>query len=161
MKVRSIWREKMRFIAEADHHAVPMDTKVPIGDDTALSPKQMVLAALCGCSGMDIVAYLTKHKQPIAKFEIEVDASLTQTGHPIIFQEIVITFIFEGVLDAKKVIEAVRLSQTLYCSIGAILSKSASLNYMIQLNSVTIGTGQSNFEKLIKAEAKTLAGSQS
>lgn len=151
MKVRSIWREKMRFIAEADHHAVPMDTKIPIGDDTALSPKQMVLAALCGCSGMEIVACLTKHKQPIAKFEIEVDASLTQNGHPIIFQEIMMTYLFEGVLDVKKVIEAVRLSQTLYCSVGAMLSKSAALSYIIQLNSVTIGTGQSNFEKPVTA----------
>jgi len=51
MKLRSVWNEKMRFTAEVDSHSVPMDTKPPIGDDTAITPKQMLVVAICGCTG--------------------------------------------------------------------------------------------------------------
>ena len=105
MKLKSVWREKMRFTAEVDNHSIPMDTKSPIGEDTAATPKQMLMAAICGCTGMDVVALLKKYQQPLSKFEIEAEASVTDGAHPIVFKEVQLVFKLEGVLEKEKVLE--------------------------------------------------------
>ncbi|MFZ4404867.1 MAG: OsmC family protein [Pseudobdellovibrionaceae bacterium] len=145
MKFKSVWAEKMRFTTEIDSHSVSMDTKPPIGDDTAITPKQMLVAAICGCTGMDVVALLKKNHQPLSKFEIEAEASVTEGAHPIVFKEVQLTFKIEGALEKEKVLEAIALSQTKYCSVSAMLSKSFPIHYTVQLNSEVIGAGSAQF----------------
>ncbi len=145
MKLKSVWSEKMRFTAQVENHIVPMDTKPPIGEDTAITPKQMLIVAICGCTGMDIVSLLKKYKQPLIKFEIEAEATVTEGAHPIVFKEVQLVFKLEGALEKEKVIEAVTLSQTKYCSVSAMLSKSFPINYTVQLNSENIGAGSAKF----------------
>ena len=145
MKLKSVWGEKMRFTAEVDNHSIPMDTKQPIGDDTAATPKQLLIAAICGCTGMDVVALLKKYHQPLIKFEIEAEASVTEGVHPIVFKEVQLVFKLEGALEKEKVLEAITLSQTKYCSVSAMLSKSFPIRYTIQLNSENIGAGSAQF----------------
>ncbi len=147
MKLKSVWGEKMHFTAEVDNHSVLMDTKPPIGDDTAITPKQMLVAAICGCTGMDVVALLKKYKQPLSKFEIEAEASVTEGHHPIVFKEVQLVFKLEGSLEKEKVLEAITLSQTKYCSVSAMLSMAFPINYTVQLNSENIGTGTAQFKK--------------
>lgn len=124
MKLKSVWAEKMRFNAEADNHTVPMDTKPPIGDDTAITPRQMLIAAICGGSGMDVVALLKKYKQTVSKFEIEAEASVIEGAHPVVFKEVQPPLKLEGTLEKEKLLEAITLSQTKYCSVSAMLSKA-------------------------------------
>jgi putative redox protein len=145
MKLKSVWSEGMRFTAEVDNHSVPMDTKPPIGDDTAVTPKQMLVAAICGCTGMDVVALLKKYHQPLTKFEIEADALVTEGVHPVIFKEVQLVFKLEGPLEKEKVLQAITLSQTKYCSVSAMLSKSFPIHYTVQLNSESIGAGSAQF----------------
>ena len=145
MKLRSVWGEKMHFVAEVDNHSIAMDAKPPIGDDTAITPKQMLVAAICGCTGMDVVALLKKHKQPLSKFEIEADASLTEGTNPVIFKDVQLVFKLEGPLEKERVLEAITLSQTKYCSVSAMLSKSFPIHYSVQLNSESIGAGSAKF----------------
>lgn len=147
MKLKAVWSEKIRFTAEVDNHTVAMDTKPPIGKDTAITPKQMLIAAICGCTGMDVVALLKKYKQPLSKFEIEAEASVTEGPHPIVFKEVQLVFKLEGSLEREKVLEAITLSQTKYCSVSAMLSKAFPINYTIQLNSENIGAGIAQFQK--------------
>ena len=147
MKLKSVWSEKMRFIADVDNHSVPMDTKPPIGEDTAITPKQMLVAAICGCTGMDVVALLKKYQQPLSKFEIEAEASVTEGSHPIVFKKVQLVFKIEGALEKEKVLEAITLSQTKYCSVSAMLSKSFPIHYTVQLNSENIGAGSAQFPK--------------
>jgi uncharacterized OsmC-like protein len=52
MKLQCVWNDKMRFTAEADSHEVAMDAKSPIGSESAMTPKQLVVAAICGCTAM-------------------------------------------------------------------------------------------------------------
>lgn len=106
MKVLTKWTEKMKFIASADGHETSMDTKAPIGTDTALTPKQLVVAGLAGCTAMDVVALMKKHKQPLESFEIESDVEKSTGGYPEVFTRAVLTFRLEGALDIGKVIEA-------------------------------------------------------
>lgn len=147
MKLKAVWSEKMRFTTEVDNHTVPMDTKPPIGDDTAITPKQMLVAAICGCTGMDVVALLKKYKQPLSKFEIEAEATVAEGPHPIVFKEVHLVFKIEGSLEKEKVLEAITLSQTKYCSVSAMLSKAFPINYTVQLNSEQIGAGNAQFQK--------------
>ena len=145
MKFKSVWAEKMRFTTEIDNHSVSMDTKPPIGDDTAITPKQMLVAAICGCTGMDVVALLKKYHQPLSKFEIEAEAFLTEGVHPIVFKQANLVFKLEGSLEKEKVLEIINLSQTKYCSVSAMMSKAFPIHYSVQLNSETIGEGRANF----------------
>ncbi len=147
MKIKTVWTSKMLFTAAVDDLFVAMDAKAPIGEGTAVTPKQMLVAAICGCTGMDVVALLKKYQQPLTSFVIEAEASVTNDGHPIVFKEVQIIFKLEGDLVKEKVLEAVTLSQTKYCSVSAMLSKSFPINYSVQLNSITIGAGSAHFEK--------------
>lgn len=146
MKLRSIWSEKMLFTAEIDTHTVPMDSKPPIGDGTATTPKELLIAAICGCTGMDVVALLKKYKQPLSKFEIEAEATVTEGAHPIVYKEVQLVFKLEGALEKAKVLEAITLSQTKYCSVSAMLSKAFPIHYTVQLNSENIGGGSAQFQ---------------
>ena len=145
MKIKTVWAEKMRFTSEIENHMVSMDTKPPIGEDTAITPKQMLVAAICGCTGMDVVALLKKYHQPLSKFEIEAEATVTEGSHPIVFKMVQLVFKIEGTLEKEKVLEAITLSQTKYCSVSAMLSKAFPIQYTVQLNSEVIGTGIAQF----------------
>jgi putative redox protein len=146
MKLVCNWNEKMKFTAEADQHKVEMDTKPPIGTDTALTPKQLLLAGICGCTGMDVVALLKKYKQPLEKLHIEAETTLTEGIYPAVFKEVRLIFKVSGEVDPAKVVEAVTLSQTKYCGVSAMVSKSVPISYSIELNGKVIGTGTANFK---------------
>jgi putative redox protein len=145
MKLKTVWAEKLRFTAEVDNHSILMDTKPPLGEDTGITPKQMLVAAICGCTGMDVVALLKKHHQPLSKFEIEAEAAVIEGAHPLVFKEIQLVFKIEGNLEKEKVLEAITLSQTKYCSVSAMLSKSFPIHYTVKLNSEVIGSGSAQF----------------
>ena len=72
----------------------------------------MLIAAICGCTVMDVVALLKKYHQPLSRFEIEAEASVTEGAHPIVFKEVRLVFKIQGALEKDKVLEAITLSQT-------------------------------------------------
>jgi putative redox protein len=146
MKLQCVWNDKMRFTAEAVNHVVAMDTLPPMGGDSAMTPKQLVVAAICGCTAMDVVALLKKYKQPLESFSIESETSLTEGSYPTVFKEVRLVFKIKGAVDAGKVMEAVTLSQTKYCSVSAMLSKAVPISYAVELNGVNIGSGQADFK---------------
>lgn len=148
MKLICNWNGKMKFTAEADNHKVEMDTKSPIGTDSALTPKQLLLAGICGCTAMDVAALLKKYKQSLDSFQIEADTSLTEGVHPAIFKEVRLVFKLKGHLDSKKVLEAVTLSQTKYCGVSAMVSKAVPISYTVELNGEKIGEGHADFSTL-------------
>ena len=88
---------------------------------------------------------MKKFKQPLSKFEIVAEASVKEGPHPIVFNEVRLVFKFDGALEKEKVLEAVTLSQTKYCSVSAMLAKAFPINYIIELNSETIGSGHAQF----------------
>jgi putative redox protein len=139
MKVVTKWTEKMQFVASADGHDVRMDTKAPIGSDAALTPKQLVVAGLAGCTAMDVIALMKKHKQTVESFEIEADVEKSSGGYPEVFTGAALVFRLQGTLDEAKVIEAVTLSQTKYCGVSAMLAKAFPIRYRIEINGKPVG----------------------
>jgi putative redox protein len=146
MKSAVVWKDAMEFEGRAEGHFVPMDAKSPIGKDKASTPKDLVVMGLGGCTAMDVIALLKKYKQPPTAFKVELDVQATTGKPPSVFEKALLTFIVEGAVDAEKLLEAVKLSQTKYCGVSAMLSKSFPIEYRVILNGGEIGTGSASFE---------------
>ena len=131
-KVNTVWKEKMAFESQLGNHTIRMDTTPELGDDSGASPKQLLLAGLAGCTGMDVVSLLNKMRVPFTNFEMDIEADLTEE-HPIVFSEIRLKYVFWGDnLDKAKVKKAVKLSQDKYCGVSAMLKKNSLITYTIE-----------------------------
>lgn len=146
MKLRCTWNEAMKFTAEADGHRISMDAKTPIGGDTAMTPKHLLLAGICGCTAMDVIALLKKHKQPFETLEVDADTDLSVGVFPAVFTEVRLIFRLKGAVDPMRFLEAVNLSQTKYCGVTAMVSKSVPITYNVELNGNRIGSGRADFD---------------
>ena len=145
MKVECRWESKMRFSAASESHQIAMDARPPIGDFSAMTPKHLLLAGICGCTGMDVVALLKKYKQPLESLEVDADADLTEGAYPAIFKEVKLVFRAKGRIEGEKLLEAVRLSQTKYCGVSAMVAKAVPLSYVVELNGTALGSGRADF----------------
>lgn len=131
-KARVKWVEKLRFIGTGHGgHSLVMDAPRKAGGDaSAVAPGELVLIGLGGCTSVDVVNILTKMRVPFKDIQIEIEAQPAET-HPKIYKWIKITYRFTGVKDRAKAEKAVKLSKEKYCSVSAILSKSAEMSYEI------------------------------
>jgi len=144
MKIITTWQGKMRFDSSDGEHITVMDAAPPFGEGKALSPKQLFLASICGCTGVDVAARMRKHKQDLKKFYIEADAPKRE-GKPSTFDSVMLDYFFEGVLESSVVIEAVVASQTEECGVSAMVAKHCPIRYRVHLNGDLIQEGESNF----------------
>ncbi|MBU0580735.1 MAG: OsmC family protein [Candidatus Margulisbacteria bacterium] len=133
MEIAAVYKNNMYFEATADGLVVGMDALPEHGGQgQGILPKQLVLAGLAGCTGMDVVSILKKMRQSWQEFQIKVNAEKSTT-HPIVFTKVHIKYIFKGVeLDKEKVEKAVRLSQEQYCGVGAMLRKATEISWEIE-----------------------------
>ncbi|MCB0407097.1 MAG: OsmC family protein [Bdellovibrionales bacterium] len=145
MKAFLNWTGGMKFNAVAGDHTLVMDAKTPIGKDEGMTPKELVAVGLGGCTAMDVIALLKKHKQNHSSMKIEVDIATTQKGHPSVFENANITFDVEGDVDKNILLESIHLSQTKYCGVSAMISKACPIHYIVKLNGEVIGEGQAQF----------------
>lgn len=145
MKANLKWTEGMRFTVDSDGHSVDMDAKAPIGKSSAMTPKELVAAGLGGCTAMDVVALLKKHKQAYESFNVDVDVAMSKGGSPVVFTDAVLTFKLVGAADKDIFIEAVKLSQTKYCGVSAMMCKAFPIKYVVVLNGEIISEGFAAF----------------
>jgi len=143
MKLTTNWMEKFRFSATDGTNSTTMDTNPPYGEGF-LTPKQLCLAAVEGCTAMDVISHLNKRKQLPKSFSIEADADLTAT-HPKVFSEIRLLYHFEGEVQTALALEAVELSQTKYCGVSAMMAKNCPIRYQVFLNGSLVGQGEAKF----------------
>jgi putative redox protein len=125
------WAGKMTFIGKAGtNHLVPMDTTPDFGgDSSATKPLELLLLALGGCTGMDIVSLLKKMRQDFSGIEMNLTAERSEE-HPNVYTKIDLEYVIYGRgIDEEKVKRAVELSQEKYCSVSAMLRKSCPVNY--------------------------------
>src|SRR6202167_269998 len=122
------WVEKRRFNGISDSgHTIVMD-----GDKvTGSSPMELVLIALCGCTGYDVVSILRKKREPFTSLEVRAEAERA-LNPPTVHTEIRLVYRVGGKVSHKAVEDAVRLSEEKYCSVAAMLNKSAKITYTIE-----------------------------
>jgi putative redox protein len=145
MHAKLIWKENLQFTAEADGHVVLMDAKPPVGQGKAQTPKQLLLAALCGCTAMDVASLMHKQRQDMKRFEVTAEAAVREGAHPAVFTAVELAFRIEGTVDPALAVEAARLSQSVYCSISAMLSRAVPIRYEVFVNGISAGRGEAQF----------------
>ena len=127
--------DKMAFDVELNGHHFTLDASEQVGgEDKGPRPKGLMLSALGGCTGMDVVSILRKMKVTEYKLNIDVSGELTDE-HPKIYHTITIEFKFKGNnLPESKIKKAVELSETRYCGVSEMLRKAAKLTTIIYIN---------------------------
>src|SRR5690606_7602562 len=113
------WKDAMQFEGQVGEQTVPMDSKPPFGKGGAPTPKELVALGLGGCTAMDVIALLKKYKLPPQAFRIEIDIESSTSGQPVVFERALLSFIVDGSVEAERLLEAVRLSQTKFCGVSA------------------------------------------
>lgn len=127
--------DDLSFNIDLDGHSFKIDSAEEFGGkNRGPKPKNLMLAALGGCTGMDVASIMKKMKVPYDSLEIKVDGVLTET-HPRHFEKMHITYTVKGKdLDRKKVERAVSLSQDNYC--GVTFNYRASMEISHEINIV-------------------------
>jgi putative redox protein len=113
---------------------IPIDGSTEIGGRNAgARPMELVLMGLGSCGAMDIISILKKQRQDLKDLKINIDSERDYDQTPAVFKEIKVEFIFYGKLEENKVEKAVTLSMEKYCSVSAMLEKTAKITYSFQI----------------------------
>ncbi len=122
--------DAVHFVAEtANGGRVPIDGAPAIGGQgLGARPMELLLAALGGCSGIDVVSILGKQRQTIHDLTVTVDGERT-AGEPAVFASIRVHFSLRGPTDERAVARAVALSMDKYCSVARVLEPTATISY--------------------------------
>ena len=128
MRITVQWNRNFRFSAnDQDGHEVEMDATQMDGKMRGITPMQLLLIALGGCTGIDVVQILEKQRQQITGLDIIVSGD-RKADPPRYFEKIRIEYVLTGQeLDDSKVQRAIRLSEEKYCSVGAMLNSRAKI----------------------------------
>jgi len=127
--VRVKWLEKLQFVGvDATKHSVVMSGQGE-EDGIGMSPSQLLLVALGGCTAYDVVSILTKKRQRLTGLEVEV-AGEQEPEPPWTYRKVHLTYRLRGRgLSEKAVRDAIELSKDKYCSVGATLAAAAEITY--------------------------------
>ena len=130
-----IFQDKMAFDVELNEHHFTIDANEGVGgENRGPRPKGLVLSALGGCTGMDVVSILRKMKVTEYELTIDVSGELTEE-HPKIYHTITVKFSFTGDnLPHNNIKKAVELSETRYCGVSEMLRKSSQIITLIYVN---------------------------
>jgi putative redox protein len=129
ISAKALWTDNERYVGEAtSHHAIVMDTAK---EKTANSPMELVLIALCGCTASDVVGILRKKREPFTSLEVSAEGERAE-GYPAVYTQIKLTYRVGGKVSSKAVEDAVRLSKEKYCSVSAMLQKTAKITIVIE-----------------------------
>jgi putative redox protein len=127
-EARTTWIEKQRFNGVASSgHSIVVDGDKTTGN----SPMELVLIGLCGCTGYDVVSILQKKREPFTSLEVRAEAERA-VEPPSVYTEIKLIYRVGGKVSRKAVEDAVRLSKEKYCSVSAMLAKTAKISEEIQ-----------------------------
>ena len=115
-----------QFVAETGSgHHILLDDAVGA---TGAKPIELVAVALAGCTAFDVITILhQKHHQKITGYQVRVEAE--QAGlPPQVFTKVSIHHMLMGLgIDSAAVEQAIHLSEDKYCSVGAMLKQTASI----------------------------------
>jgi putative redox protein len=124
------WKQQFQFEGRGNNNLpVPLD-----GDSKAAnSPVELVLIALCGCTAYDVVSILQKKRELLTGLAVSAEAEKAAEP-PRVYTQIKLLYRVSGSVSRKSVEDAVRLSEEKYCSVAAMLNKTARITYEIQVD---------------------------
>ncbi len=128
------WAEGMRFETEINGHKLILDAAEDNGGtNQGPRPKALMLAALAGCTGMDVISILKKMRVDVTDFSIEIEANLTEE-HPKHYDAMKVIYKFKGNnLEMEKLQKAVSLSEERYCGVSAVYKKAMPVTFEVRI----------------------------
>lgn len=103
-----------------------------IDSTPGISPMELVLVGLAGCTGYDVASILTKKREPLIKFQVKVRGLRADT-QPMVYTHIEVEYLLWGKLDTTSVEQAIALSEAKYCSVSAMLKNTATIRTSYQI----------------------------
>lgn len=98
------------------------------GQNRGPSPMELVLVGLAGCTAIDVIDILQKKKVDVKEFDVRVEGTRAETI-PAVYTCIDVIYTFRGKdIPPRAVEQAIHLSEAKYCSVGAMLGKTAKIN---------------------------------
>jgi len=125
------WVEGEKFLAGTPSgHAISMDADRET--NLAPGPMEMLLVALGGCTASDVVSILRKKRQKLEALEVVVSGERAAEP-PRVWTKLEIVYRLHGHLDEKAVRDAIELSEGKYCSVAAMLRKTANIHFRYEI----------------------------
>ena len=128
------WLEKMAFKTIVNGHELILDaSEEGGGQNRGPRPKILMMVALAGCTGMDVVSILRKMRVEVEAFNVRVEGELTDE-HPKHYTSMKIIYEFKGKdLPMDKLEKAVSLSEERYCGVSAVYKKAMAVSTEIRI----------------------------
>lgn len=128
------WTDKVAFTGDMDGHKITVDaTEQSGGSDLGPRPKKLMLTALAGCTGIDVIMILGKMKVVPEAFNVIVEADVTEE-HPMHYTKMNVIYQFKGKdLPMDKLEKAVKLSESTYCGVTAVYRKAMEMTWEIRV----------------------------
>lgn len=130
-----VLRDDMIFTGYSSNgYSIPFDARPDAGGHEAgVSPVELVLIALGGCTGMDVISILRKKQEQVTGFEVIVDGERANE-HPKVYTTITVHFVITGHdIKPASVERAIELSRDKYCSVSAMLRPTVSISYTYEI----------------------------
>jgi len=126
------WVEKQQFIGVTPSgHAVAIDADRQ--RNSAPGPMEMLLVALGACTASDVADILEKKRQKLDSLEVVVSGERAPEP-PAVWTKLEIVYRLRGALDEKAVRDSIELSETKYCSVAAMLRKTAAVSFRYEMS---------------------------
>jgi len=120
--------------ANEQGNTIQMDASPDIGGtNQGMRPMQLLLAAMGGCSSIDVINILKKQKQPLQDIKVTITGEREKDVVPSLYTEVHAHFRLFGNLDRDKVQKAVSLAVEKYCSVAKTLEKTAKITYSVEV----------------------------
>lgn len=134
-KANVTWNQKFSFTGTSGSgFSIPLDAKEAVGGQgTGFLPMELMALSLAGCTAMDVISIMTKKRQQVTDFDVNVDADRAEE-HPRVFTRATIEYIFNGTdIDEKAVRRSIELSADRYCPAQGMLAQimPIELKYII------------------------------
>ncbi len=129
------WIEDLAFETVLNGHKIILDAEDNVGGkDRGPRPKPLMMVSLAGCTAMDVISILKKMRVDVKKFDVKVEAEVTEE-HPKHYSKMHLIYEFWGKdLPMDKLEKAVNLSQDRYCGVSYTYRKVMELTYEIRVH---------------------------
>jgi putative redox protein len=129
IEATALWTNDERFVGRASSgHELVVDAGA---EKSASSPIELVLIALCACTASDVVGILRKKREPFTSLEVRASGERAET-FPKVYTSIRLIYRVGGNVSHKAMEDAVHLSKEKYCSVSAMLEKTAKIEVEIE-----------------------------
>lgn len=125
------WIGEQKFVGVSPSgHALALDADSK--SNTAPSPMELTLLALGACTATDVVIILEKKRQKLESLEV-ICSGERAPEPPKVWTKLELLFRLRGKLEEKAVNDAIKLSEEKYCSVSAMLKKTAQISWRFEI----------------------------